>query len=95
MKEGDKMNEQDYMRGSGNAYRSMMLHCMRKLGVKTKTETLEREVTQLGAEREEAISVLRDICAVCGDNNWEENLHLADIIDKHLRRYLDIQRKIK
>lgn len=41
------------------------------------------------AEREQAIAALRDICLVHGDNDWPANLHLADIIEKHLGRHLD------
>lgn len=83
------MSEQDYIQGSRNAYRFMMLHCMRELDVETEPEKLEKKVALLVAEREEAISILRGICADCGDNDWEDNLHLADIIDKHLGKYLD------
>ncbi len=35
-------------------------------------------------EREEAIQVLRRTCADFGDLDWKEDLHLSDIIDKHL-----------
>ncbi|SHH33704.1 hypothetical protein [Desulfofustis glycolicus] len=82
------MGEQDYIRGSRNAYRFMMLHCLRELDIETDAEKLEKKIVQLVAEREEAISVLRDICRDCGDNSWSDDLHLADIIDKHLGRHL-------
>jgi len=87
------MREQDYIRGSRSAYRFMMLHCMRELDVETDAEKLEQKVAQLAAEREEAIGVLRDICRDCGDNDWSDDLHLADIIEKHLGRHLDRQRR--
>lgn len=35
-------------------------------------------------ERQEAINALRSICEDHGDNDWNDNLHLADIINKHL-----------
>lgn len=40
------------------------------------------------AERDEAVKVLRRVCAVSGDNNWPDDLHLADVIDKHLEWHL-------
>jgi hypothetical protein len=40
-------------------------------------------------ERERAVAKLREVCAEYGDNDWEDNLHLADVIDKHLHRYLE------
>lgn len=40
-------------------------------------------------EREEAIVALRRICERHGDNEWNERLALADILEKHLERYLE------
>ncbi len=39
-------------------------------------------------ERLEAVAALREVCADYGDNDWEDNLNLADVIDKHLARPL-------
>lgn len=39
-------------------------------------------------EREEAVARLRWLCEEFGDQDWDDNLHLADVIDKHLGRYL-------
>lgn len=39
-------------------------------------------------ERHEAIATLRRICADHGDNNWSDNLHLSDVIEKHLGDHL-------
>lgn len=39
-------------------------------------------------ERAETIFILRIICKDHGDNDWEDDLHLADIIDKHLGKHL-------
>jgi predicted secreted protein len=62
---------------------------MRELDVETEEEKLEKKVSQLIIEREEAINTLRDLCREHGDNDWSDDLHLADIIDKHLGRHLD------
>jgi hypothetical protein len=40
-------------------------------------------------EREQAVASLRDICRQFGDNDWPDDLHLADVLDKHLGRHLE------
>jgi hypothetical protein len=62
-------------------------------------ELLGRSIGELGgtgltmeqvlAERAEAIATLRGICEEYGDNDWEDDLHLSDIISKHLGNYLE------
>ena len=39
-------------------------------------------------ERQETIRTLRGLCKDFGDNNWPDNLHLGDVIEKHLGKYL-------
>jgi hypothetical protein len=41
------------------------------------------------AELEDVRSALRRICATHGDNDWEDTLHLGDVLEKHLERHLD------
>src|SRR5882762_7351463 len=47
-----------------------------------------RELNALRDERSDAVKALRDICATHGDNDWDDKLHLGDVIEKHLHRYL-------
>jgi len=77
-------NEESYEQGSRMAWRMMLQTCCRELGYD------DTEAAKKGwiAEREAAISALRDVCADHGDNDWENNLYLADIIEKHLHRNL-------
>jgi len=63
------------------------------------TETLRLAVLALGyegtrheawiLEREATVAMLRIVCAEHGDNDWPNDLHLADVIEKHLERYLE------
>jgi hypothetical protein len=39
-------------------------------------------------ERKEVIKYLRGVCKNWGDNDWGDDLHLVDILDKHLFYYL-------
>lgn len=78
------MNEQDYTQGRKAAYRNMLRLCMKELSGEK-----EIDAARLLSERESAISTLRDVCERFGDNDWENNLHLSDIIEKHLWRHLE------
>lgn len=82
----NEREEEAYSRGSNMAWRMMLGECLRQLGVE-------------GMERERAIAILvdvrlrlRDLCAEFGDNDWPDNLHPCDVIDKHLRPYLEASR---
>ena len=81
------MSENLFLRGSRSAYRNMMTYCLQNLGVSNSTE-IEIKIVKLISEREDAISTLRSVCEECGDNYWPDELHLSDIIEKHLARYL-------
>ncbi len=53
------------------------------------TYNLKRSRASLIIEREEAIASLRSLCSEIGDNLWNEDLHLADIISRHISREKD------
>lgn len=78
------MNESDYERGSRMAWALMLQECLRHLGYKSEDGARAAWIL----EREAALRALRDICEHHGDNDWPEELHLADIIEKHLGRHL-------
>ena len=40
-------------------------------------------------ERGATISVLRGLCGEFGDNDWDDNLHLVDVLEKHLEPHLE------
>lgn len=82
------MNEREegiYERGSRAAWLSMLQLCLKNLGYKSE----EGAKVAWISEREQAISMLRQVCEEHGDNEWPNDLHLADIIEKHLWRNLD------
>ena len=80
------MDEKSYIEGQRQVRARLMADCIRELGYEKGTDT---ELAKLIVEREEAIAQLRRICEAHGDNDWNENLHMGDIIEKHLGRYLD------
>lgn len=40
-------------------------------------------------EREETVTLLRQACEEYGDNEWPRDLHLADVIERHLLAYIE------
>lgn len=78
------MDEQSYIQGSRMAWLNMLGMCLRNLDI----DDPERQKAAWVSEREEIIQQLRTICEEFGDNDWDETLHLADIIDKHLAKHL-------
>ena len=75
-----------YEQGTRRAWLMMLGACLKGLG-----ENASPEAAWM-SERQEAIASLRRICATCGDNDWPPDLHLADILDKHLGRYIESER---
>lgn len=75
------MNETDYVQGSNAEWRSILAEAIRHLGPEGTAE-------QWRLERADTVAALRTICDELGDNDWPDDLHLADVINKHLVRYL-------
>lgn len=83
----DEKNEGHWMRGHRAATVSMLGHCLRELAYDPTPDPVV-ELARRVYEREQAIATLRRLCDEHGDNDWDEKLHLSDIIDKHLGRHL-------
>jgi hypothetical protein len=65
------------------------------VGVKESAEDVARMVDEAGkpkeftsTERQDVVRQLREVCGDYGDNDWPDNLHLGDVIEKHLARNL-------
>jgi len=74
------MDEQSYINGQQIAYLKILELCQRELNLQTKE--------QFATERADTILLLRKLCEEYGDNDWPDNLHLSDIIEKHLIYYI-------
>lgn len=70
------------MQGNQSAWADIGTIAMKHLGA-SKVPYLE-----LLIERENTISKLRELCAEFGDNDWEKDLYMPDIIEKHLAKHL-------
>ena len=81
------MNEKEkqaYIQGGRMAWSTILRECLRNLGYDD-PEAIEASWV---IEREATIAALRSVCGDFGDNDWEETLILADVIEKHLARHL-------
>ncbi len=76
------MSDTDYIRGQRQAWSTLLATAMRELGMTGCT------LESLVLEREATVAALRSVCEEYGDNDWEDELHLADVIEKHLARPL-------
>lgn len=70
--------ERGYTDGQRAIYAQMLSEALRGLGLRS-------GIGDLLVEREKAIATLRRICETYGDNDWSPDLHLSDIIDRHIR----------
>ncbi len=77
--------DEQFTQGHRRAWLSMLKTCFRELGY---DDPAVRDVTWV-AERTEAIAMLRQVCERHGDLDWPDDLHLADIIEKHLWNSLE------
>lgn len=76
--------EQAFGLGERAAYQSMLGQIVRGLVGLGVPVAGERTI----AERMAVVALLRRLCAEHGDNDWPDNLHLADVIEKHLVRHM-------
>ena len=81
--EDDNEYERGYVEGKRRAWMSLLQECLRNLGEE------ENKEYEWVLERQEAVARLRGLCAEFGDNDWPDDLHLADVIEKHLGDYLE------
>lgn len=77
-----------YQSGHNRAMAGMLGFVLRELYQERQPDDWQLEVVRLQKERFEAVNALRDICAKFGDNDWSDDLHLGDVVDKHLGRHL-------
>jgi hypothetical protein len=85
----DVMNEAEetaYTQGKRAAWTSMLATCLRNLGYDAP------DVAQMVLQREQTLAALRSVCADHGDNDWSDDLSLADVIEKHLHHHLEQRR---
>jgi hypothetical protein len=76
--------ERGYIEGERRAYLSVLRHVRSHFDHEGETKELNWLI-----ERQEAVGVLRGLCAQFGDNDWPDNLYLYDVLTKHLGDHLE------
>lgn len=71
--------ETAYEEGNRAAWHRILDKCLREL-----YDDPAGVAARWASEREAVIAALRGVCRDFGDNEWDEKLHLADVIEKHL-----------
>lgn len=84
----DAQEEKAWEAGHLAAWRNILGTAMREVR-HADDITLEAMV----AERAAAVVALRELCKEFGDNEWPDNLHLSDVIEKRLGRPLRWERE--
>jgi hypothetical protein len=83
------MNEEQekyFILGKIRTFQTIIIDCQNALtglGVKLKSKN------EFDQERIDVIKTLRSACGEIGDNDWSDDLHISDIINKHLVCYVD------
>jgi len=77
------MSEIDYITGEKAAWLRMLTVCIKNLDMNN-INSVDKKYILLLKERNDAIIALRSICNILNDNEWDDNLYLADIIEKYI-----------
>jgi hypothetical protein len=80
----DAEHEAGYIVGYKAAWRRLLGEAIGELGLRG----ADKDLAGLHVERTDAVAQLRMLCREHGDNDWDDDDHLGDVIDKHLGRYL-------
>lgn len=81
--------ERAYIEGGRMVHRLMLGMILRDLNSDGLKEDPIAEIARLRMQLEDTRRALRSVCEKHGDNDWSDNLHLADVVTKHLEPYLD------
>lgn len=79
--------EKAFQRGSKAFARQILSICAHEL------RSVPGDELALQIARADTVAALRRLCDDYGDNDWEDDLSLVDVIDKHLEPYLDAERE--
>lgn len=81
-------HELSYQRGQRSALVAQLQNTLYALGGWDGEQPPEVEIARLTKYIEQIRETLRMWCESHGDNDWPDDLHLVDVIDKHLMRHI-------
>ncbi len=77
--------EQAYIEGQKSIWRRQLSEVLRLLGLDDPAANAAR----WAVERADTVACLRELCGEFGDTEWDDSLHLTDVIEKHLWRHIE------
>lgn len=89
----DARDERSWIAGQRSVYEKLFTEAVTHLGLAVSADGKQLEGAY-AVERNATVRVLRRLCEEFGDNEWDDELHFEDVIEKHLAPYLhDRKRK--
>ncbi len=82
-------HDRGYADGKRMYWGVQLMTAIRELSAFSPGDDPRIELGSLVRERADVVTTLRELCAEFGDNDWPDNLHLGDVIQKHLAQYLE------
>ncbi len=79
--------ELSYLRGSKEAWTNVLRMALHNLAIDP--DNLDAAKAAWILERRDTVAKLREMCDIYGDNDWDDDLHLADVIEAHLCDHLE------
>ena len=76
-------HERGYMEGYKAFARRILQEALTHLDAK------DKDIDAWRLERSATVAMLRQVCEDHGDQDWEADLYLPDVIEKHLWRHLE------
>ena len=73
-----------YDQGYVDGRRTALLRVIDRILLDYEIDTKTTRRARLEIERAETVSALRRLCEEHGDNDWPDDLHLGDVIEKHV-----------
>ena len=78
-----------WLQGHHAAWLQILRQALRELGFDQAVLAYpELKLARMAAMIEETRSYLRQVCAQHRDLDWDDNLHLRDVIEKHLVKHI-------
>lgn len=89
------IREAGYIEGRRAGLRATLSFVLRELGADIATTdplSLELQIGRLTKQLEDTRAQLRMVCREFGDDDWDDDLYLADVVEKHLGKHLHARR---
>lgn len=88
MSESGDVHEQAWIAGNRAAWAQLLQTCLINLGYSEQGSSKISDKAEWAVERENALRVIRELCALYGNADFPSNLNLGDILENYLAPFL-------